>query len=75
MKKTLGEIYRVNQIRSNRAVQREKLDPRTIEKHVGDFETIEQALRAYDNTSTGMETGKEIVVIETDEVILTTYRQ
>lgn len=72
-------IYRVNQIRSQRAVEREGLAERTIEKHIGDFETKEEAMEVYEATGTGMEVDKELVLITNDgmsdncETILTTY--
>lgn len=72
-------IYRVTQIRSERATVREGLEPRTIEKQIGDFDTYEEAKEAYDNTGTGMEVDKELVKlvgtgINDDETILeTTY--
>lgn len=72
-------IYRVNQIRSQRAVEREGLDEHTIEKHIGDFETKEEAMEVYEATGTGMEVDKELVLITNDgmsdncETILTTY--
>ncbi len=67
-------IYRVNQIRSQRATERENLEPRTIEKHVGDFDSMEDAQAAYNNTATGMEADKELLKIEGDneQVINTT---
>jgi hypothetical protein len=72
-------IFRVNQIRSERATVRESLEPRTIEKHIGDFETYEEAKEAYDNTNTGMEVDKELVKLvgnginDEETIIETTY--
>lgn len=65
--------YRVSQIRSQRAVEREKLEHPAYEKHIGDFATLEEAMEAYKSTKIGMEVDKEIVNIETGEVIETTY--
>lgn len=73
--------YIVNLIRSQRATEREGLEPRTIEKNVGDFDTLEEAQNVYNDLSIGMEVDKELVLIEVsdenhiiyEEVIKTTY--
>lgn len=71
--------YRVNQIRSQRAVEREKLEHPTLERHVGDYDTIEEAEQVYNQTNTGIETEKELLKVTegkmSDEVetIETTY--
>lgn len=65
--------FRVNQIRSKRATERENLEVGTVEKFIGDFETLEEAKEVYSQTATGMEVDKEIVNLETGEVIETTY--
>lgn len=71
--------YRVNQIRSERATVREGLEPRTIEKHIGDFYSYEEAKEAYDNTGTGMEVDKELIKLvgtginDEEAIIETTY--
>jgi len=65
--------YRVNQIRSKRAIEREKLEHPSIENFIGDFDTIEEAKKVYNKTQTGMEIDKEILNLKTNEVIETTY--
>lgn len=65
--------YRVSQIRSQVAVEREKLEHPAYEKHIGDFSTLEEAKEAYRQTQTGIEVDKELTNIETGEVIETTY--
>lgn len=65
--------YQVNQIRSKRATEREKLEAHTIEKHIGDYATIEEAQGVYNETQTGMEVEKELINIETGQIIETTY--
>jgi len=69
----MENVYRVNQIRSKRATERENLEVGTVEKFIGDFETLEEAKEVYSQTATGMEVDKEIVNVETGEVIETTY--
>lgn len=69
----MENVYRVNQIRSKRATERENLEVGTVEKFIGDFETLEEAKEVYSQTATGMEVDKEIVNLETGEVIETTY--
>lgn len=69
----MENVYRVNQIRSKRATERENLEVGTVEKVIGDFETLEEAKEVYSQTATGMEVDKEIVNLETGEVIETTY--
>lgn len=65
--------YRVQQIRSKRATEREKLEPRTIEKVIGDFDSLEAAKEAYSEIKTGMEVDKELIELDTDKIIETTY--
>ena len=65
--------FRVNQIRSKRATERENLEVGTVEKFIGDFETLEEAKEVYSQTATGMEVDKEIINLETGGVIETTY--
>ena len=69
----MENVYRVNQIRSKRATERENLEVGTVEKFIGDFETLEEAKEVYSQTATGMEVDKEIINLETGEVIETTY--
>lgn len=75
--KNLNSYYQVNQIRSKRAVEREKLYERTIEKHIGNYATKEEAMEVYKATSTGMEVDKQLVFIDEEksicEEIQTTY--
>lgn len=70
-------FFRVNQIRSERATTREKLDAHTIEAHIGDYATKEEAMEVYEATRTGMEVDKELLFIDEEknicETILTTY--
>jgi len=78
-KNKMKTTYIVNQIRSEKATLREKLEPRTIENHIGDFDTYEDAKESYDNTPIGMEVDKELVMLEftgvNDEITIieTTY--
>lgn len=65
--------YRVNLIRSERAITREKLEHPAIEKLIGDFETIEEAIIAYNDINIGMEVEKQLINLNTNEVIETTY--
>ena len=69
----MENVYRVNQIRSKRATERENLEVGTVEKFIGDFETLEEAKEVYSQTATGMEVDKEIINLEIGEVIETTY--
>lgn len=69
----MENVYRVNQIRSKRATERENLEVGTVEKVIGDFETLEEAKEVYSQTATGMEVDKEIINLEIGEVIETTY--
>lgn len=69
----MENVYRVNQIRSKRATERENLEVGIVEKVIGDFETLEEAKEVYSQTATGMEVDKEIFNLETGEVIETTY--
>jgi len=73
MEDKMENVYRVNQIRSKRATERENLEVGTVEKVIGDFETLEEAKEVYSQTATGMEVDKEIINLETGEVIETTY--
>ena len=82
---TTLSTYRVSTIRSQRAVEREKLEHPSIESNIGDYPTLEEAKAAYDKVSTGTEVDKELTAIYdlTDddgkfisnfsETILTTY--
>ena len=71
------KTYRVNKIRSERACEREKLEPKAFESHIGDYETLEEAKMAYENTSIGTETDKILLFIDeennTENEIETTY--
>lgn len=75
--KNLTAFYRVNQIRSERACIREGYEPKTIDKHIGDFETKEEAMEVYNSTGTGMEVDKQLLFIDEEknicEEIETTY--
>lgn len=76
-----GNRYIVNLIRSQRATEREGLEPRTLESNKGDFDTLEEAQEVYNNLSIGMEVDKELVLLEVnddmhvvyEEIIETTY--
>jgi hypothetical protein len=74
---TSKNFYRVNQIRSQRAVEREGLEEKAIEKHIGDYATKEEAMEVYNATSTGMEIDKQLLFIDEEknicEEIETTY--
>jgi len=76
-KNKMKNIFRVNTISSERATTREKLDAHTIEAHVGDYATREEAIEVYEATGTGMEVDKELLFIDEEkniyETILTTY--
>lgn len=71
------KFFRVNQIRSERACLRENLEPKAFEKHIGDFQTKEEAMAAYEATATGMEVDKIIFFIDEEnninEEVVTTY--
>lgn len=71
------KAFRVNQIRSQRAVQREGLEEKAIEKHIGDFPTKEEAIDVYNSTATGMEVDKQLLFIDDEnnicEELATTY--
>lgn len=73
----LNSYYQVNQIRSQRAVEREKLDERTIEKHIGNYATKEEAMQVYNATTTGTEVDKQLLFVDEEknicEEIETTY--
>jgi hypothetical protein len=75
--KNLTAFYRVNQIRSQRAVEREGLDEKEIEAVVGDYPTLKQAMKAYDATTTSMEMDKQLLFIDeanmVEREIATTY--
>lgn len=75
--KNLNSYYQVNQIRSKRAVEREKLDERTIEKHIGNYATKEEAMIVYNDTDTGIEVDKQLLFVDEEknicEEIETTY--
>jgi len=76
-KNKMKNIFRVNTISSERTTTREKLDAHTIEDHVGDYQTKEEAIEVYEATGTGMEVDKELLFIDEEkniyETILTTY--
>ena len=71
------KTYRVNLIRSERACTREGLEPKATEVHIGDFDTLEEAKEAYDNTETGTEVDKVLLLLDDEnnisEEIETTY--
>lgn len=75
--KNLNSYYQVNQIRSQRAVERECLEEKAMEKHIGNFPTKEEALEVYNATATGMEVDKQLLFIDEEknicEEIETTY--
>lgn len=75
--KNLTAFYRVNQIRSQRAVEREGLNGKEIEAVVGDYPTLKQAMKAYDATATSMEMDKQLLFIDEanmiEREIATTY--
>lgn len=56
--------YRVNQIRSQRAVERENLQEKAIEKHIGDYATLEEATEVYNSTQIGAEVDKQLLFID-----------
>lgn len=67
--KNLTAFYRVNQIRSQRAVEREGLNEKEIEAVVGDYPTLKQAMKAYDATATSMEMDKQLLFIDEANLI------
>lgn len=72
------KLYRVNIIRSQRAVIREKLEHPVVEERILDTYMYEEAYEVYSNQSTGMETAKELISIDKEnneevEVIETNY--
>lgn len=67
--KNLNSYYQVNQIRSQRAVEREGLEEKAIEKHIGNFATKEEAMEIYNATSTGMEVDKQLLFIDEEKNI------
>ena len=67
--KNLTAFYRVNQIRSQRAVEREGLHEKEIEAIVGDYPTLKQAMQAYDATATSMEMDKQLLFIDEANMI------
>lgn len=75
--KNLNSYYQVNQIRSQRAVEREGLEEKAIEKYIGNFSTKEEAMEVYNATATGMEVDKQLLYIDEEknicEEIETTY--
>lgn len=66
----LKAYYQVNQIRSQKAIERENLQD-NFEKHIGNFLIKEDAIDAYNNTSIGVEVSKQILFIDEEKNICT----
>lgn len=64
----LKAYYQVNKIRSQKAVEREKLED-NIEKHIGNFFKKEDAINVYNNTSIGVEVDKQLLFIDEEKNI------
>jgi hypothetical protein len=73
----MKKCYRVTKIRSERACLREKLEPKTQESFIGDFETLEEAKKVYDEVQIGSEVDKLLEFIDEEKNIFeeleTTY--
>jgi hypothetical protein len=54
--------YRVNELRSERACTREKLEEKTISRHIGDYPTMDEAVDQF-NKIGGMEVAAQILFI------------
>ena len=55
--------YRVNELRSEMACTRENLEPKSINRHLGDFETMEEAVEVY-NQIAGIEVAAQLLFID-----------
>jgi hypothetical protein len=64
----LKAYYQVNKIRSQKAVEREKLED-NIEKHIGNFLIKQDAINVYNNTSIGVEVDKQLLFIDEEKNI------
>lgn len=53
--------YRVQTVRSERAIEREGLDPDQVEEVIGDFFTLAEAVEVFQTTKSGTEIDKQIV--------------
>jgi len=56
-------FYRVNELRSEMACTRENLEAKTISRHIGDFETKEEAMEVY-NQIGGMEVAAQLLFVD-----------
>jgi hypothetical protein len=64
----LKAYYQVNKIRSQKAIEREKLED-NIEKHIGNFLIKQDAINVYNNTSIGVEVDKQLLFIDEEKNI------
>lgn len=64
----LKAYYQVNKIRSQKAVEREKLED-NIEKHIGNFLIKQDAIDAYNTTTIGVEVDKQLLFIDEEKNI------
>lgn len=67
--KTLNTFYRINLIRSKRACEREGIEPKMVDKHIGDFEDLSEAMQVYESLRIGMEVDKQLLYINEDDQI------
>jgi len=64
--------YRVQKVRSKRAILRDKLDPDEVFQVVADCQTFREAHLYYMGCSSGMEMDREIILIDYDGLKLDT---
>lgn len=65
--------YRVRTIRSKTACEREGYEYPHIEENLVDTNSLDEALDAYNSAKIGAEVDKEMINLDTDEVLMSTY--